>query len=130
MIYGKTASSLLRSSKSQISSYWRSTWKMVFGKSHGKSHSLVMLGKHLHTCLLFSSPRRQNLLTDSFSQKMVLKRLFIGDTGENFIFIVQISQETELSQWTHCWSFNSCSLMTLGKTLHIHCSGLLGDGAL
>ena len=41
--------------------------------------------------------RRWSLVTDSFTQEMVLKRLFLSDRGKDFMFIVKVSVETEPS---------------------------------
>ena len=56
---------------------------------------------------LFRSPKRWCSLSpyDSFTQKMVLKRQFVGDTGKTMLntFTVWVLWETELLEWVY-WS--------------------------
>ena len=64
---------------------------------------------------------------------MVLTWPFISDIGEYCLCIVQVSWETvhlELRVFHRRWSQNGHLSMTLGKTLHVHFSGLLTDSAL
>ena len=56
---------------------------------------LLTLGRTAHS--LFKSPGRQNSLSQqSCTQKIVLKLLFVSDIGEDYMFIAQVIQETEI----------------------------------
>ena len=71
--------------------------------------------------------------TELLTWKMVLKSLFAGDTEEETLHIYYsgLPGHSSLSQYSFPgrWSWNGHSSGTLGKTLHIHCSVLLGERA-
>ena len=84
---------------------------------------------HIHCSGLLGDRVSSSSWYNSFTQKMVLKWLFVSDTWDDFTFIVQVFQETELFSMIILHgrlSWNGHLSVTLGKTLHIYCSYLPG----
>ena len=100
-----------------------------------KSHSSVTLGKtavYIH-CSDILGDRSSSSWYSSFSQKISLKRL-ICDPGEDCYMLSSFRsprRQSSSSQYGNLnWSIvlkRLVLMVTQGKTLHIHCSGLPGD---
>ena len=74
-------------------------------------------------CTLFGSSWRQSLQGDSFTGKMVLKRLLISDTGEvSTHSLFRSSRMLSLGQiiLLAAWSGKSHSLVTLANPLNVY----------
>ena len=136
--------------------YWETEpWtnmKLLVGRWSWKSHSPVTLWKPLHVhCSGLGEAENQVDMTvlvarwsillgerasswyDSFSWKMVLKKLFPGDTGETSALYIHCSSllGDRASSWYDSFSgkivLKRPVLGDIGKALalHIHCPGLL-----
>ena len=109
---------------------------ILLGRWSWKDHSLVTLGKTL-LYINCSSPLGDKTVWVS---RVLLRRWFQIDyssvtMGKKLCrYIHQVSKKTDLFESVVFLlgrrSWNGYSSVTLGKTLNIHCSGLLGEGAL
>ena len=106
-----------------------------------KGHQSVTLAKPLLIC---SGLRETDLWAvllgdralsphDCFNGKIILKMLLLGDSGEALTLHIHCSgvqvdrASSQHNSFIGRWSWKGCALVTLGKPLHIHWLGLLGD---
>ena len=90
---------------------------------------LVLFNGKYSACSLFRSTGTRSTLVISFTQMMVFKWPFIGDTGEGTLSI-HYSEEIFNSKVSFESGLKWILLIALGKRLHLHHSDLLGERAL
>ena len=122
-----SAHSLLRSLRARVLQVRR----VILGRCLEIAFHLVWhFDKRLCMVTVKVSQKRALPIWLSYTWKMVLKWQFISDTREDTLQILnsgfpdQRDLQGGIVLLTRC-SWNGHSLMTLGKRLHVHCSGLL-----